>query len=225
MAYPGTYNFSYYRGDTLEFKVYPKNTAGAAFSLADYDVNFTIAAARGGEAIATPYAAISADSSYITCVITPSDGNLLSAGTPYVYDVEINYLTSPDYPRVYTLLTGDITVQEQVTNIDFVFTSLPNAPTDLIVGEVVPDTIGLAWTAPADGDPATSYNLYAKSTGIINDYTLFDTTEDTTYSTSLLGVISIADIPSGTVIDFKVTSVNEAGENTTDFAEGSVTLA
>jgi hypothetical protein len=49
MAFPGTYNFSYYRGDTYQFVVRPKNANGAVFTLDDYSDGalFTIANRRG----------------------------------------------------------------------------------------------------------------------------------------------------------------------------------
>lgn len=53
MAFPGTFNISYYRGDTYEFRIYPKTASGAAFDLTTYSdsvsdhVKFTIASARG----------------------------------------------------------------------------------------------------------------------------------------------------------------------------------
>jgi hypothetical protein len=49
MAFPGTYNFSYYRGDTYQFIVRPKNANGTVFTLDDYSDGalFTIANRRG----------------------------------------------------------------------------------------------------------------------------------------------------------------------------------
>ena len=49
MAFPGTYNFSYYRGDTYQFIIRPKNANGTTFALDDYAGNavFTIANRRG----------------------------------------------------------------------------------------------------------------------------------------------------------------------------------
>jgi hypothetical protein len=49
MAFPGTYNFNYYRGDRNEFIVRPKNTDGSPFDLGDYGLvgSFTIADKRG----------------------------------------------------------------------------------------------------------------------------------------------------------------------------------
>lgn len=119
MSFPGSYNISYYKGDTLEFRVYPKNSAGAAFDLGDYGTaKFTISTARGTDGVANQieaYAVIpSDDTTYVLCVIRPSDGAQLVSGTSYVYDVEVSKTATP-YPYVYTLLTGNITVTDQVT--------------------------------------------------------------------------------------------------------------
>jgi hypothetical protein len=120
MAFPGTYNISYYKGDTLEFKVYPKDASGAAFDLTDFLANgtakFTIATARGSEAtqiLAT--ATIASDLSHVACVITPSQGANLDPAIQYVYDVEISRTVSGSYPYVYTLLTGTVSITDQVS--------------------------------------------------------------------------------------------------------------
>lgn len=125
MAFPGTYNISYYKGDTLEFRVYPKDSSGAAFDLTDYDNEsgplFTISTARGEDGIAnqiSAYAEISDDKTHILCVIRPEDGAELQAGTQYVYDVEISKIGTT-YNIVNTLLTGTIAVTEQVGVTDF----------------------------------------------------------------------------------------------------------
>jgi hypothetical protein len=226
MAYPGTYNFSYYRGDTLEFNVFPKNNDGSAFSLTGYDVTFSIATSRGIDATVEPLAYVSPDNSFITCVITPADGLQLQPGTPYVYDIEMRNLQAQPYQKVYTILTGDITVQEQVTNIPLEVIQVPNAVTNLTIVENPEDTVNVGWLAPTEGDLPTSYNIYAKSAGLgIAEYVLVTNTTDTAYSTTSVATFPISGIPSGAVIDIKVTSVNSAGENTTSFAEGSVTLA
>jgi hypothetical protein len=60
------------------------------------------------------FASIADDFSHILCVIRPEDGEKLIAGRQYVYDIEINKASSP-YDIVYTLLTGNVTVTEQVT--------------------------------------------------------------------------------------------------------------
>lgn len=226
MAFPGTYNFSYYRGDTLEFKVYPKTASGSPFSLSGYTADFNIATARGlpSEDQIGPYIAVSPDGTFLTCAITPSDGELLSAGTPYVYDIEIRKLDETDYPKVYTLLTGEISVIEQITRLPEALVSLPGSPTDLVVTEAPPGTVNIEWTAPTEGDAPTSYKIYGKSAALgVADYVFVTTvTDGTSYTSS-----DIFGFPfqSGVTYDIKVTSVNSAGENTTQFVEGSVTIA
>jgi hypothetical protein len=122
MAFPGTYNISYYKGDTLEFRIYPKNSSGAVFPLDGYDlvngVKFTIAPTRGSSGVADQveaFAEISIDRTYISCAILPSSGNLLNASSQYVYDIEISKVGQSGYDYTYTLLTGTISVTDQVT--------------------------------------------------------------------------------------------------------------
>jgi hypothetical protein len=123
MAFPGTYNFSYYKGDTLEFTVYPKDSSGAPFDLENFVEDgspaFTIATARGeagAEDQISCFAEISADFTNILCVIRPEDGEQLVAGQQYVYDIQISQDRGGDpYDIVYTILTGNINVTEQVT--------------------------------------------------------------------------------------------------------------
>lgn len=121
MAFPGTYNFNYYKGDTYQFRIYPKDSSGALFDLTGYDLNtgakFTVSTARGAAGVANQIpctAVIATDLSHIECTIEPGDGNLLNAGTTYVYDVEISKTVSGN-SYVYTLLTGTISVTDQVT--------------------------------------------------------------------------------------------------------------
>jgi hypothetical protein len=120
MAFPGTFNLSYYKGDTYEFRVYPKDASGAPFSLANYtddNIKFTISNVRGPAGLPGQVECLarkSGDGTNILCVIRPVDGNQLAAGTTYVYDVEISR-TGTAYPFTYTLLTGNISVTDQVT--------------------------------------------------------------------------------------------------------------
>jgi len=111
MSFPATYNFSYYRGDRNEFVVRPKNSDGSAFSLTGYSADFTIATVRGSTG--TQYeaqAVVSATSNIVTCTILPGVGINLAPAT-YVYDVQVTNGAS----LRYTLLTGSITVTEQVS--------------------------------------------------------------------------------------------------------------
>lgn len=117
MAFPGTYNISYYKGDTYEFRVYPKDSSGNTFSLTSYDndnIIFSISTARGTTPTIEGYAVKSDDGSYISCAILPANGEEMTAGTTYVYDIEISKTATP-YDLVYTLMTGTISVTDQVT--------------------------------------------------------------------------------------------------------------
>jgi hypothetical protein len=114
MAFPGELNINYYKGDTYEFRVYPKKNDGTVFNLSGYSVKFSIASERGSLTIIEGYSSIYSDNTYIDCAITPGNGASLVAGTSYVYDVEVKKTSSP-YNLVHTLLTGTITVTDQVT--------------------------------------------------------------------------------------------------------------
>lgn len=113
MAFPATYNFNYYRGDTNEFVLRPKNADGSSFALDSYlgNASFTIANKRGSAAVQTSaQAIINTNLDTITCTILPAVGRTLTAGT-YVYDVQI----VDGSTKVFTLLTGTITVTDDIT--------------------------------------------------------------------------------------------------------------
>jgi hypothetical protein len=224
MAFPGTYNISYYKGDTYEFRIYPKISNGTLFDLTDYFVVFTMANKRGTAEDVVQVAGFTEkqpDGS-VLCTITPTAGQQISTG--WVYDIEVYNPQDPgdDYPLVYTLLTGSITVTEQVTITPGITVDLPEAPTDLTITESPAGTVNVSWTAPATGDPATSYKIYGKAPLLgVADYLLITATGDTEYSANAVFGVPFQ---SGVQYFIKVTSVNAAGENTTDFAEGSVTI-
>jgi hypothetical protein len=169
MAFPGTYNINYYKGDTLEFRVYPKDSAGNIFPLSQYvspagTTKFTIAPRREtlleGETAISGYAQISNDQAYILCAITPANGELLVPGTEYVYDIEIARADA-NYDYVYTLLTGTISVTGQVTpSAPLEIPELPNNPTSLELEGLTSDSISISWTAPAAGGDVDEYKLY-----------------------------------------------------------------
>ena len=146
MAFPATYDFNYYKGDTFEFRIYPKKNDGTVFDLSQFYVptnfannpdyvtdssapydsaQFTIATARGpipSDALQQPircFAKVSDNNTYVLCAIRPTDAETLVAGTEYVYDVEVKKPAglpgSGQYEIVQTLLTGTITVTDQVT--------------------------------------------------------------------------------------------------------------
>lgn len=227
MAFPGKYDFNYYKGDTLEFKIYPKTTAGLPFSLEGYSAEFNIATARGlaSSQQIPAYAQPSPDNTYITCAITPSEGNQLEAGRTYVYDVEIRNMTATPYPLVYTLLNGNISLTEQVTHVVESVITIPEPVTSLGAIEGPAGTINVGWTAPTTGSTPTSYNIYGKAPTLgVLDYILITTVSHPTnvYSTST--VLGFPVQPS-TEYFVKVTSANTAGENTTDIVETSIITA
>jgi hypothetical protein len=163
MAFPGTYNFNYYKGDTLEFRVYPKDSTGGTFPLSQFVspnglTKFTIATSRGATTgIIEGYAQISNDQSHILCAITPANGAEMTAGTQYVYDIEISR-ASALYDYVFTLLTGTISVTDQVTQPQSL--ELPNNPTDLTLDGITTNSISISWTAPVAGGEVENYKLY-----------------------------------------------------------------
>jgi hypothetical protein len=111
MAFPGTFNFSYYRGDTNQFVVRPKTANGSAFDLTGYTAQFIIANRRG--ATGTQYeaqAVVDTVNDLITCTILPGVGRQLSAGT-FVYDIQI----TTGAANILTILTGSITVTDDIT--------------------------------------------------------------------------------------------------------------
>lgn len=123
MAFPGILNINYYKGDTHEFRIYPKNANGGEFDLTGYtNPTFKIATVRGTAGVATQItgiAQINSEDNYIRCVITPGDGELMNASTEYVYDVQIRKasggIDNPSWDIIHTILTGSITVTDQVT--------------------------------------------------------------------------------------------------------------
>jgi len=161
MAFPGTYNIRYYKGDTFEFKIFPKTSTGAAFPLTDYSsVKFSIAELRGGPVIVEGYAAISDDGQSVDCAITPAiSGSLLMNKSPYVYDVEIGRDSSP-YDFVYTLLTGTITLTNQITPLTDILPELvaPTAPTVTVLG-VTATTVTIGWLQDPD-DTVSAYTVF-----------------------------------------------------------------
>ena len=111
MAFPGNFNFSYYRGDTNQFVIRPKNSNGTSFDLTGYTAAFTIANRRGSTG--TQYegqVVVDTANDLLTCTILPGVGRTLAAGT-YVYDVQI----TTGAANIVTVLTGSITVTDDIT--------------------------------------------------------------------------------------------------------------
>lgn len=118
MAFPGTYDITYYKGDTHEFNIYPKDSSGNLFDLALYtgSAELVISAKRGVLGATDPEpvlarAIVSGD--HLECAIRPADGLLLDSTIQYVYEVSISHDEQP-YSKKYTLLTGSLTVKDRV---------------------------------------------------------------------------------------------------------------
>jgi hypothetical protein len=162
MTFPGTYNLNYYLGDTLEFRVYPKNANGSAFDLDTFtSAKFTLAPTRGASVDdqISCYATISADKSNVLCAITPENSLILDPAVQYVYDVEIRKSASP-YDIVYSLLTGNVSITSDITLPETAAAQpIPDNPTDLVVNTVSSSTIEVSWTAPTSGGQVTNYKL------------------------------------------------------------------
>lgn len=117
MAFPASYNFSYYQGDRYEFVLRPKQANGQPFDLNGYNGLFTVATARGNlEAIVGNSQETSIDPSAgtVTIVIEPDFGTTLT-GNSYLYDVEISASASSS-SNIFTLVTGRINVTRDITN-------------------------------------------------------------------------------------------------------------
>lgn len=119
MAFPGTLNISYYKGDTYEFRIYPKDSLGASFDLSQYrDARFTISTSRGTSGLANQVECSAVITSglgnYVTCTIRPDDLIGLNASVQYVYDVQIKRISSP-HNYVHTLLTGTVSITDDIS--------------------------------------------------------------------------------------------------------------
>jgi uncharacterized repeat protein (TIGR02543 family) len=123
MAFPGELNINYYKGDTHEFKVYPQRADGSVFNLSEYsNATFTIATERGSSPASNVlmpagriFGSARINSDHIVCAITPENGAQMDAELLYVYDVQIYSQGSNTYDTVFTLLTGSISVTDDVT--------------------------------------------------------------------------------------------------------------
>lgn len=112
MAFPGTYNFSYYRGDTFDFIVRPKDASGNSFSLDGYRGIITISDIRGPTATVSFEVDLEVNTvdNFVTCSISSGIGRNLDPSTSWVYDIEIT-----NDINVYTLLNGNISVTDDIS--------------------------------------------------------------------------------------------------------------
>jgi hypothetical protein len=221
MAFPGTFNISYYKGDTYEFNVYPKDSSGNPFDLTTYEsAIFTLALTRGSagaESQITGYAQISDDKTHVNCAITPQNAELIDDTKQYVYDVQIAKDASP-YDLVYTILTGNITITKEVTLVT-PDAQTPNSPENLSVDETPIGTVTLSWDAPESGPAPTSYRVYGRASSLgITSYVLLTTVSAPTTQYTANTILGFPLAP-GIEYEVKVTSVTGSIENILEFAE------
>jgi hypothetical protein len=215
MAFPGTFNIDYYKGDTYEFLIYPKDSSGAPFSLSGYGAErFTIAPTRGEinlANIAECYAKIEND--HILCVIRPSDGEKLNVeNSPYYYDVEIENTTG-DYTKLYTMLTGSITVTEQVTPKKLV----PNPPRNITITNSTDTSFTVNWEAPISGQPYSGFTV-----GLNDEQTIVGARLETVGQNARSYTFS--DLEAGTYY-VGVATTNSAGASEAAFFMGIVAIS
>lgn len=207
MAYPGTYNFNYYQGDTLEFKVYPKTSTGSAFSgLSSYTAAFTVANSRGTGRTTAYQCYTRVESDHIVCAITPD--LTIPSGT-WVYDVEISKEQDSPYSLVYTLLTGSISVTEQVTTGEYEAPLQTPGPVLNVVAVAQSQTqVDVSWSAPTTGGAVTNYVVtYALSAEPSN---ILGTATKTSSETSH----SFTSLTANTSYTFGVYATNSATQGT-----------
>lgn len=116
MAFPATYNISYYRGDSYSFILNPKNSDGSNFNLTNYSGDFQVKATRNPDAPLLIAGNVDVDTPIVgslTCSIDPETGENLDAGT-YVYDVQIVNTNG----TVYTLVTGNFVVTNDISRAE-----------------------------------------------------------------------------------------------------------
>lgn len=106
---PANYDIQYYRGDTYEFYIQPKDIDGLPIDVSTFTPTFTIATERGTSPTASYACSAAATGTTIHCTITAGTGATLSAGTVYVYDVGVD-----DGGVIHTYLTGNVYVTDRV---------------------------------------------------------------------------------------------------------------
>jgi len=215
MAFPGTYNINYYKGDTFEFRIYPKDSTGAKFDITSYtQFRFTISnilgdTAPAGETKTTLLGyAENIDDNYILCAIKPENGSEMIAGVPYYYDVEIGRIDSP-YDKIYTVLQGTINVSEQVT----LPASIPNSPQNVAIVFSSSTEATVTWTAPTGTSPISYYNVYLVTPSGLVPLNTSPLSSSTTYFYMQIPPEYVAFFPPGTPVVIGVAAENISGES------------
>jgi len=115
MSFPANFNIRYYKGDFYQFVIRPKNSAGEPFPISDSTHNafFYASTTRGGQSSNTITLNASIVSGNVVATILSSDVSKFNQGNNYFYDVSIKKIADPN--EVYTLLTGSLTINPDIT--------------------------------------------------------------------------------------------------------------
>ena len=118
MAFPATYNFAAYQGDTLTFNVTYKEGAVDAevgVSLTGATLLCQIKATKGGSVVTTMTCTADADQvtnpGKMAVLLSDTNAALLTASS-YVYDIEVTWADT----TVQTILEGSISVTADVSS-------------------------------------------------------------------------------------------------------------
>jgi hypothetical protein len=131
---------------------------GTPFSLSGFDAAFRLATTRGSQSQIVGYAQKSSDNTHIVCAIPPD--MTLPTNTSLVYDVEIRKQQDTPYSLVYTLLTGSVTLTDQVTFIPLQPPlQAPGVPTSVLATNVSQTNATISWNPPSTGGPVESYTV------------------------------------------------------------------
>lgn len=135
MAFPATYNISYYSGDTYQFIIKPKNSDGSSFNIAStiYTPKFYISTSRNGLSTATleANAVISSAAYSIVGKVLTSNVATLATSTTH------NYLAgdSVSISGVDSTFNGNYTITAIPSTTSF---SYAKTATDVISAAVSP---------------------------------------------------------------------------------------
>lgn len=242
MTFPATHNINYYRGDSYEFNVYPRTSDDSdgdgvndVFPLSGYDVAFTIAEKRGtlestDEDPILGYAVLSPNRTHIECAIKADTGATLTASKQYVYDIKITKVDPATYDKVYTLMSGNLIVQDRVEPI-VEETILTPGTVQSITATVTENSVTPSWSANEVGGAPDGYYVYitpyspayedsttlqqvVDALALATPVEVSDTTVELTDTTAIaaLGITS-QPIQAGTAYVYAIISYNSSGSS------------
>jgi hypothetical protein len=242
MTFPATHNINYYRGDSYEFNVYPRTSDDSdgdgvndVFPLSGYDVAFTIAEKRGplestDEDPILGYAVLSPDRTHIKCAIKADTGATLSASKQYVYDIKITKVDATTYDKVYTIMSGNLTIQDRVEPLPEE-TILAPGIVQSITTTVTESSVTPSWSANEVGGVPDGYYVYitpyssayenpialqqlVDSLALATPEDVSETTVTLTSTTAIaaLSISSVA-IEAGTAYLYAIVAYNSAGSS------------